>query len=225
MFVLGSSRLEPQWASVLLPGCQTRVLAASWWIQFPNPNHPRLPVAVGSRAGASWHGLHYNLVTEFGLGAKITIIKLAPSSQVWWQRALNVDGLVSQGIQQFSALFSKPPGGETHCLKDATLIWVLLGWNCGDLWSSEVTSQVRAELRPNPVSGTCSVPFLVISQLWEKAVLSLEVGTLSALSCCWQFKGAECEYGATFEGVSRQFLQWDGSPIPLKRKYPEEMTY
>ena len=52
---------------------------------------------------------------------------------------------------------------------------VLLGWNCGDLWFSEVTSQVRAELRPNLVSGTCSVPFLVTSQLWQKAVLSLEV--------------------------------------------------
>ena len=131
----------------------------------------------------------------------------------------------SQGSQQFSALFLKPPGRETHCLKDATLIWVLLGWNCGDLWSSEVTSQVRAEPRPNLVSGACSVPFLITSQLWQKAVLSLEVGTLSVLSCCWRFKGAEFEYGATSEGVSRQFLQRDVSPIPLKRKYPKEMTY
>ena len=39
-------------------------------LQLPNPNHPRLPVAVGSCAGASWRDLHYNLVSEFGLGKK-----------------------------------------------------------------------------------------------------------------------------------------------------------
>lgn len=158
VFVLRSSRLEPQWTSVLPPGCQTRGLTASWRVQLPNPNHPRLPVAVGSCAGASWRDLHYNLVSEFGLGKKITTINLAPSSLVWWQRALNVDALVFPRQSAIFCFILKASWRKDSllegCYSHLSASWMKLRGSV-ILWGHE-PGQGRAEAKPGVWNLQCS---------------------------------------------------------------------
>lgn len=93
-------------------------------VQLPNPNHPRLPVAVGSCAGASWHGLHYNLVSEFGLGKKITTINLAPST-----------GMVTKGPECWCLGFPKAVSNfllySQSLLEERLIAWrMLLSFEC-----------------------------------------------------------------------------------------------
>lgn len=170
---------------------------ASGRAQIPNLSHPRLPAAVGFCIGTSWYSLFYNSFW-------IWILKKENNNE---KSCSFLSGVVLKGlecvwrglpwgVQQFSAVFSDSRGEgfngrgvvlSFECCRDE------MQQICDPVGSR---SQLEQSLGQNQVSGTCNVPFLITSQLWQEAARSPALWTLPARSCCQRFKGAEFEYQA-----------------------------
>lgn len=177
-------------------------------------------MAVGSCAGTSWHGLHYNLV-----------------SWIWIRKKNNnnkpctfLTGMVTKGPEcwwlGFPKAFSNFLLYSQSLLEERLIAWrMLLSFECFWDETTGICDPLRSRARSGQSQGQTqcleSVVFLfVISQLWQKAILNLEVGNTLSVSCCWRFKEPSLNMEPHLRGLSRQFLRWDVSPgSTLKRKY------
>lgn len=117
-------------------------------------------------------------------------------------------------------------------LEERFIAWrMLLSFEC--FWDETmgICDPLRSRARSGQSQGQTqcleSAVFLFSSSLnsdrrlswtwrWEHSQCCLAVGDLRELSLNME---------PHLRGVSRQFLRWDVSLVPLKRKYPKEMTY